>query len=230
MKRIVVLTGAGISAESGLKTFRDSDGLWENHPIEQVATFDAWSQNPKMVLDFYNERRKQIYEAKPNPAHHSLVDLEKKYVVKIITQNIDDLHERAGSKNVLHLHGEITKGRSAISSSKLYDLVGTELNLGDLCDDGSQMRPHIVWFGEPVPMMEKAIDIVQKSDYLIIIGTSLMVYPASGLIDYAGVNVKKFYIDLDAKSNLNRNDIELISMRASEGVKSLVKRLMEQKL
>ena len=227
MKRIVALTGAGISAESGLKTFRNSDGLWENYQIEQVATFDAWSQNPKMVLDFYNERRKQIYEAKPNPAHHSLVDLEKKYIVKIITQNIDDLHERAGSKNVLHLHGEITKGRSAISSSKLYDLVGTELNLGDLCDDGSQMRPHIVWFGEPVPMMEKAIDIVQKSDYLIIIGTSLMVYPASGLIDYAGVNVKKFYIDPDAKSNLNRNDIELISMRASEGVKSLVKRLME---
>ena len=184
MKRIVVLTGSGISAESGLKTFRDSDGLWENHPINEVATFDAWTQNPKMVLDFYNERRKQIYEAKPNPAHHSLVDLEKKYIVKIITQNIDDLHERAGSKNVLHLHGEITKGRSAISSSKLYDLVGTELNLGDLCDDGSQMRPHIVWFGEPVPMMEKAIDVVQESDYFIIIGTSLTVYPASGLIDY----------------------------------------------
>ena len=226
MKRIVVLTGAGISAESGLKTFRDSDGLWGNHLIEQVATFDAWSQNPKMVLDFYNERRKQIYEAKPNPAHFSLVELEKKYIVKIITQNIDDLHERAGSKNVLHLHGEITKGRSTISASKLYDLVGTEINLGDLCDDGSQMRPHIVWFGEPVPMIEKAVEIVLESDYFIIIGTSLMVYPASGLIDYLPSYADRYYIDPKGNENMNSNNFNIITLEAEAGVSQIAQQLM----
>jgi len=171
MKKIVVLTGAGMSAESGLKTFRDSNGLWENHNVYDVATPEAWERDPEMVLKFYNERRKQVRGAKPNKAHVALEKLEEKYDVSIITQNIDDLHERAGSNHVIHLHGEINKGRSTVDPSLIYDLDHWEMKLGESCEKGSQLRPHIVWFGEPVPMIEKAIPIVEMADRVVVIGT-----------------------------------------------------------
>ena len=173
MKKISILTGAGMSAESGLRTFRDSDGLWESHNVYDVATPEAWQRDPELVLKFYNERRKQIRKAKPNKAHLALAKLEKKYDVHIITQNIDDLHERGGSKQVLHLHGEINKVRSTVDSRLIYELDHWEMKLGDACEKGSQLRPHIVWFGEPVPMIEKAIPIVETADIVIVIGTSL---------------------------------------------------------
>lgn len=181
-KHIVVFTGAGVSAESGLKTFRDSDGLWENYRIEEVATPEAWERNPKLVLEFYNMRRKQCMEAQPNKAHQLIAELEKYYNVSVITQNIDDLHERAGSTNVLHLHGEIMKVRSSVDDNLIYPIKKWNLELGEKCEKGSQLRPHIVWFGEPVPMMEKAIEIVQTADVFIVVGSSLVVYPAAGLL------------------------------------------------
>lgn len=184
MKKIAVLTGAGISAESGLKTFRDSGGLWEGYSIEEVATPEAWKKNPKLVLDFYNERRKALLSASPNTAHCALVELEKYHDVTIITQNVDDLHERAGSKNVLHLHGELKKSRSTIDESLIYPVEGWELSLGMTCEKGSQLRPHIVWFGEMVPMIDQAIKIIERSEIMLVIGTSLSVYPAASLVDY----------------------------------------------
>ena len=182
--KLVVFTGAGISAESGIKTFRDSDGLWEEYNINDVATPQAWDRNRALVLDFYNKRRKQVIEAQPNKAHYALVALEKKYDVHIITQNIDDLHERAGSKKVLHLHGEIIKSRSTTNSSLIYKIKGTELNIVDKCERGAQLRPHIVWFGEQVPEMDNAYLIAGGAAIFIVVGTSLAVYPAAGLIDY----------------------------------------------
>ncbi len=195
MEKITVLTGAGISAESGLKTFRDSDGLWENHRIEDVATPDAWDRDPELVLKFYNERRKQVNLAQPNKAHQLLAELEKNYEVNIVTQNIDDLHEKGGSTKVHHLHGEINKARSTVDPSLIYDLNHWEMKMGDTCDNGSQLRPHIVWFGEPVPMIDQVIHFFEIADKIIVIGTSLGVYPAAGLINYTSPGIEKYYID-----------------------------------
>lgn len=222
-KHIVVFTGAGVSAESGLKTFRDSDGLWENYRIEEVATPEAWKKNPKLVLDFYNMRRKQCMEAQPNQAHLLIANLEKYYKVSVITQNIDDLHERAGSTNVLHLHGEIMKVRSSVDPNLIYPINKWNLELGELCEKGSQLRPHIVWFGEEVPMMPQAIEIVQQADILIVIGSSLVVYPAAGLVFYAPDNIPKYLID---PGNFDETFIHQagfihIQKKGTEGVKEL---------
>ncbi len=194
-KHIVIFSGAGISAESGISTFRDNGGLWDKYDVKEVATPDAWRNNPTLVLQFYNERRKQVIEASPNAAHKSLVDLEKKFDVTIITQNVDDLHERAGSKNVIHLHGEIRKSRSTYDPSLIYKIKGWELNPGDRCEQGSQLRPHIVWFGEMVPEMNRAQDVTATADILITVGTSLNVYPAAGLVHAAPKGSKLFVVD-----------------------------------
>ena len=195
MKKIVVLTGAGMSAESGIRTFRDSNGLWEEHRVEDVATYEAWLRNQQLVLDFYNQRRKQLYEVTPNAGHTALVELEKKFEVQIITQNVDDLHERAGSAHVLHLHGELKKVRSTVDENLVYELPGWELKKGDLCEKGSQLRPHIVWFGEAVPMIEPAMELTAKADIFIVIGTSLNVYPAAGLVYYVKDQTPVYLID-----------------------------------
>ena len=225
MEKITVLTGAGISAESGLKTFRDSDGLWENHRIEDVATPEAWDRDPELVLKFYNERRKQVNLAQPNKAHQLLAELEKNYEVNIVTQNIDDLHEKGGSTKVHHLHGEINKARSTVDPSLIYDLNHWEMKMGDTCDSGSQLRPHIVWFGEPVPMIDQVIHFFEIADKIIVIGTSLAVYPAAGLINYASPGVEKYYIDPMGASHMDRNDFKLIPKKAVDGVSELVKLL-----
>ena len=190
-KKLVVLTGAGISAESGLKTFRGSDGLWEGYNIIDVATPEAWIRNPELVQRFYNERRAQILTAQPNNAHLALVKLEEYFVVTIITQNIDDLHERAGSTQIIHLHGIITYAQSNLNASLIYPVIGDEIKMGELCELGSQLRPHVVWFGEAVPMIEPAAFFCKEADLFMVIGTSLAVYPAAGLIDYVRTEVKK---------------------------------------
>ena len=227
MKKIVVLTGAGISAESGLKTFRDSGGLWEEHRIEDVATFEGWQRNPQMVLNFYNERRKQLKGAEPNAAHKALVRLEQKYDVQIITQNVDDLHERAGSSNVLHLHGELKKSRSTIDENLVYDIDGWELRMGDKCEKGSQLRPHIVWFGEAVPMIELAMQLTEQADIFIVIGTSLNVYPAASLIGFASDKTTKYLIDPNALDLPYVNKLEIINENAGIGTPTLVSRLLQ---
>jgi NAD-dependent deacetylase len=228
MKKIVVLTGAGISAESGLRTFRDSDGLWEEHRIEDVATFEAWQRNPQLVLDFYNQRRKQLYEVKPNKGHISLVELEQKFDVQIITQNVDDLHEQAGSKHVLHLHGELKKARSTKDENLVYTLEGWELKKGDVCEKGSQLRPHIVWFGEAVPMIERAIAISAEADIFIVIGTSLNVYPAASLIYYIKSGIPVYLIDPQAEQLKGINNLHIFREPAGTGVPKLVKQLAEE--
>ena len=195
MKKVVVLTGAGISAESGLRTFRDSGGLWEKYDLNEVATPEAWIKNQKLVLEFYNERRKQALEAKPNDGHHALVSLEKKFDVTIITQNIDNLHEKAGSSCVIHIHGEIMKAQSSLNPELVYPLDDWKLNIGQKCEAGSQLRPNVVWFGEPVPKMLEASEITRNADIFIVIGTSLNVYPAAGLIDVALDRAPKYLID-----------------------------------
>src|ERR1700754_1179159 len=195
MKKIVVLTGAGISAESGLKTFRDSDGLWEGYNIEDVATPEAWARNPELVQDFYNMRRKSVLEAKPNAAHYALAELGQQFDVTIITQNIDDLHERAGSENVLHLHGIITRSQSDKNPNLTYPIDGWEIKMGEKCELGSQLRAHVVWFGEAVPMIEKAALICQKADIFILVGSSLAVYPAAGLVNFVPRQVPKYIVD-----------------------------------
>lgn len=225
MKKIVVLTGAGISAESGISTFRDSGGLWEQHRIEDVATYEGWLKNRKLVLDFYNQRRKQLYEVEPNKGHKELVRLEKYYDVEIITQNVDDLHERAGSSKVTHLHGELKKVRSDKNPNEISTLDGWELKEGMLASDGSQLRPHIVWFGEAVPMMEKAIEITRKADIFIVVGTSLNVYPAAGLIDFAKASIPKYLIDPN-EVKTSRKDIRFIKEKASIGVEQVVNELL----
>jgi NAD-dependent deacetylase len=227
MKKIVVLTGAGISAESGIRTFRDSDGLWEEHRIEDVATFEAWQRNPALVLDFYNQRRKQLYEVKPNSGHIALVELENKFDVRIVTQNVDDLHEQAGSRNVLHLHGELKKVRSTIDDDLIYELKGWELKKGDLCEKGSQLRPHIVWFGEAVPMIEKAMELSAQADIFIVIGTSLNVYPAAGLVYYIKPGTPVYLIDPRAEMLSGVKNLTVIREPASTGVPALVKKLSE---
>jgi len=226
-KNIVVLTGAGISAESGIKTFRDSDGLWENHRIEDVATFDAWRRNKELVLDFYNQRRRQLLECEPNEAHKLLVTLEEKFNVHIITQNVDDLHERAGSKNILHLHGELLKVRSTLDEHLVYEWK-QDLKVGDKCGKGAQLRPHIVWFGEQVPMIEVAGKIASQADIFIVVGTSLVVYPAAGLVHYTDYTVPKYVVDPNKPTISNIQNVEYITEKASVGVKMLVDKLMNE--
>lgn len=228
MKNLVVLTGAGMSAESGVKTFRDHDGLWENHRVEEVATFEAWQRNPELVMEFYNQRRKQLFEVNPNSGHLALVKLEEKYNVQIITQNVDDLHERAGSKNVLHLHGELKKVRSSVDPTLVYSLDNWELKLGDKCEKGSQLRPHIVWFGEPVDMIIPAVEIVSKADIVLVIGTSMVVYPAAGLINYVNSAAPKYYIDPKAFSIPGVSNLKVIRKKAGEGVPEIVDLLLTE--
>lgn len=222
--KLVVLTGAGISAESGLRTFRDGDGLWEGHNIEEVATPRAWIRNPQLVLDFYNQRRRDVISAKPNIAHKILAELEKDYDVRIITQNIDDLHERAGSTNVLHLHGEILKMRSERADHRLYPVM-KDIKVGDKAFDGGQYRPHVVWFEEPVPMIEKAIPIMYEADIFVLIGTSLAVYPAAGLVDYVRDSVLKYIIDKKIPEVKRYKHVIPIEMPATQGVQELKKML-----
>lgn len=195
MKNLVVLSGAGISKESGIPTFRDNDGLWKKFSFQELATLDAWIHNQDIMLEFYNIRRKEVMESEPNKAHLTLKELEKDFNVQIITQNVDDLHERAGSTNVLHLHGEIRKARSSVDESIIIDIEGSELNPGDLCPLGSQLRPHIVWFGEAVPMMTEAIKIVETADIFLVIGTGLQVYPAASLVHYLPSKAARYIID-----------------------------------
>ncbi|QDW25298.1 SIR2 family NAD-dependent protein deacylase [Pedobacter sp. KBS0701] len=223
--KLVVLTGAGISAESGLKTFRDADGLWEGYNIYDVATPEAWERNPELVLEFYNERRRQVLDAKPNQAHLLLAELEKDFDVEIITQNIDDLHERAGSTKVTHLHGVITRSQSDLRPNLTYSINGTEIKMGELCELGSQLRPHVVWFGEAVPMIEVAAKICGKADLFVLIGTSLAVYPAAGLIDFVPRNVNKYIIDPktpDVKRYQNVITIEQNAVNGMEQLKSIL--------
>lgn len=226
-KHIVVLTGAGISAESGLKTFRDSDGLWMGYNVEDVATPGAFYRNPQLVLDFYNLRRKDVTAAEPNAAHLGLAALEKDYKVTIVTQNIDDLHERAGSTNVLHLHGEIFKMHSLGSPHKVVDIRG-DINLGDRGDDDTQFRPHIVWFEEPVPMIEKAAEIMMEADIFVLIGTSLQVYPAAGLIHYVPLDVPKYIIDKTIPPIGNYPNTHRVEQPATEGIKTFSALLQKQ--
>lgn len=219
-KKLVVLTGAGISAESGLKTFRDSDGLWEGYDIEEVATPNAWHKNPKLVLEFYNYRRKNVLDAVPNAAHYGLAELENDFDVTIITQNIDDLHERAGSTNILHLHGEIFKMRSEKDASLIYE-IKSDIVIGDTADDGAQLRPHIVWFGEAVPMMEEAVPIVHDADIFVVVGTSLVVYPAAGLVNYARHSIPKFIVDKRIPYTSEVYNLTTIEKTATAGVTEL---------
>lgn len=231
MKKIVVLTGAGISAESGIKTFRDSNGLWENHRVEDVATPEAWQMNPALVLDFYNQRRAQLLQVQPNEGHLELARLQKNYDVQIVTQNVDDLHERAGSNKVLHLHGELRKARSSRYEHLVYSW-DHDIRLGDKCERGAQLRPHIVWFGEPVPMLEKAAELASHADIFLIVGTSLQVYPAAGLMRFAPPEIPFYYVDprpqtnpdLEALPNLN-----IIAEPASTGVKKAAGLLRQPK-
>lgn len=227
-KKIVVLTGAGMSAESGIATFRDSDGLWENHRVEDVATPQGFQADPQLVLDFYNQRRKELINTKPNKGHIGLVELEKEYDVTIVTQNVDNLHEQAGSSDVVHLHGELMKSRSSRDPSIIYEMDkdNVEIKIGDMCELGSQLRPDIVWFGEAVPMIETAAKVVQKADIVVIIGTSLNVYPAAGLVDFAKTGTPIYLIDPKDVRGSRRN-ITHIQKGASEGVKELTKILME---
>ncbi|MEA3505180.1 MAG: Sir2 family NAD-dependent protein deacetylase [Bacteroidota bacterium] len=228
MQTIVILTGAGISAESGVSTFRDSNGLWENHAIEEVASPQGWYNNQELVLKFYNLRRKQLYEVEPNRAHYALVALEKKYDVRIITQNVDDLHERAGSQNVLHLHGEIKKSQSTKNPSLVYDIKGWELKTGDCCELGSQLRPYIVWFGESVPMIEAAAKISAAADIYIVIGTSLNVYPAAGLLHYVPEETPIYLIDPKGSSVMEFKNLTVIKKNAGDGVPELVNKLLNK--
>ncbi len=223
MQNIVVFTGAGISAESGLGTFRDSGGLWEKYKIEDVATPEAFERNPKLVLDFYNIRRKQLLQCKPNAAHFALNELKNKYKLQIITQNIDDLHERSGSKNVLHLHGKLLEAKSTLDE-EIYPINGAELNIRDLCKNGSQLRPNVVWFGEAVPKMTAAINITKNADIFIVIGTSLNVYPAASLLQYAENAERIILIDPKAESI---NGVEIIAEKATIAVPKLVETLLK---
>jgi NAD-dependent deacetylase len=229
MRNLVILSGAGISAESGIKTFRDSDGLWEGHDVMAVATPEGFAQNPELVLNFYNQRRKQLKEVLPNLGHLILAELENFFNVQIITQNVDNLHEKAGSSKVLHLHGELTKVRS-VANDLLITNCEDDINLGDFATDGNQLRPHIVWFGEEVPALEEALLLVQEADFLVIIGTSMQVYPAAGLVHYCPEQCKIFYIDPKPASIQNlKISIEVIPMSATNGVKKLKEKLLKLK-
>jgi NAD-dependent deacetylase len=228
MKKLVILTGAGISQESGIRTFRDTGGLWEGHDVMEVASPDGWKKNRELVLNFYNQRHNDCLKVKPNKAHKGLVDLEKDFDVTIITQNVDDLHERAGSKNVIHLHGQLNKKRSSLNPQLIYDWGTEDILIGDKAEDGSQIRPHIVWFGESVPKMWEATLESQKADIFVVIGTSLQVYPAAGLISHASDECPKFIIDVNIPSTMVSNVTE-IEAKASDGVKQLKKLLKKLK-
>lgn len=223
MMKIAVLTGAGVSAESGIKTFRDSDGLWEGHDVMEVASPEGFHRNPAAVLDFYNQRRRQLLTVQPNAAHIALAELEKKHDVTIITQNVDDLHERAGSTNIIHLHGELLKVRSTFDEDLVLDWK-EDLNLGDFCEYNHQLRPHIVWFGEMVPMIEVAADIVEQADAIIIVGTSMQVYPAAGLVQYAKLDAQIYFVDPQPSISENRR-ITVVAENASTGVPKVVELL-----
>ena len=225
-QKIVVLSGAGISAESGIATFRDSNGLWENHQIEDVATPQGWVANRQLVLDFYNQRRKQALSVEPNAGHYALARLEQLYDVTIITQNVDGLHEKAGSTHVMHLHGELAKSRSSVDESLVYDIDGWEIKQGDHCEKGSQLRPHIVWFGESVPMMEQAIDVALTADIFIVVGTSLVVYPAAGLVDFIPETVPIYVVDPNLPEIRPRPNLTLIGEPASIGMTQLADKLI----
>ncbi len=228
-KKLIIFSGAGMSAESGIKTFRDSGGLWEEYKVEDVATLEAWEKNKELVTKFYNQRRKQVMEAQPNEAHKIIADLQKVFDVTVITQNVDNLHERAGSKHVIHLHGEIVKAQSSIDPSKVYNLKHWEIKIGDTCELGSQLRPYIVWFGEMVPMMETAIDMVGKADLFTVIGTSLNVYPAAGLVNYTPSAIKKWLVDPGDFNLEHIQNIEHIKDTAVSGMKKLQDVLMKLK-
>lgn len=216
MKHVVVLTGAGMSAESGLKTFRDANGLWEGHDVMQVASPEGFAKNPELVLKFYNQRRRQLKEVQPNDAHFLIAELENTHQVTIVTQNVDDLHERAGSRHVVHLHGELLKARSISNEDDVF-YWDKDIYLGDVCSKGYQIRPHIVWFGEAVPMIEKAIDICKTADILMIIGTSMQVYPAASLMHYVNINTPIYYIDPNP-ATINSNSVKVFAEKATTGV------------
>lgn len=228
MKKIVVFTGSGISAESGIRTFRDAGGLWEDYPVAEVATPEAWDKNPELVQRFYNERRKQVLETQPNAAHKAIAELENRFKVVIITQNIDDLHERAGSTNIIHLHGEIRKSRSTRFPELVYPVEGWEIKMDETCEKGFPLRPYIVWFGEAVPAMDAAVQQVLDADIFLIIGTSLEVYPAAGLVDYAPDNIPKYFIDPAAKSATHISNLITIKEKAGVAVPDLVKKLLSE--
>ncbi len=225
-KKLVVLTGAGMSQESGIRTFRDMGGLWEEYDVTEVATPEAWERNPELVMKFYNDRRKQLYESEPNKGHKGLVELEQDFDVQIITQNVDDLHERAGASKVLHLHGELKKVRSTRYPNLIYDLDGWELKFGDLCEKGYQLRPHIVWFGEMVPAMDEAVPLVEQADILVVVGTSLNVYPAAGLVHYIREDVPVFVVD-PVRPPVYMKGVTFIEEKAGEGVAQLKDKLKQ---
>lgn len=227
MKNLVVLTGAGISAESGIATFRDANGLWEGYDVMEVATPEGWHKNPALVLEFYNQRRKQAEKVLPNDGHLTLVQLEKYFNVTIITQNVDGLHEKAGSSKVIHLHGELSKSRSTANPNLVYEVKNGEILIGDKCEQGSQLRPNIVWFGEMVPLMEKATKIVEKADILLIVGTSLVVYPAAGLVDYAPYNCPIYVVDPKLPNIPAKNNLHLIEAKATIGLPAIMKELVK---
>jgi NAD-dependent deacetylase len=227
-KKLVVLTGAGISAESGIATFRDANGLWEGYDVMEVASPEGWKKNPGLVLDFYNQRRKNAHLAKPNPGHLALAQLEEKYEVKIITQNVDHLHEQAGSSEVIHLHGSLFESRSTADESLVYSIKGWKLKLGDKCERNSQLRPNIVWFGEMVPLMEKAIEITQEADIFMVVGTSLVVYPAAGLVHYVPAKAPIYVIDPNIPLMNPRPNLHLISEKAGVALPPLAQQLMQE--
>ncbi|MEZ4804138.1 MAG: Sir2 family NAD-dependent protein deacetylase [Bacteroidia bacterium] len=225
MKNVVVLSGAGMSAESGLKTFRDSDGLWEGYDVMEVASYDGWMKNPELVNSFYNDRRSQLSIVEPNAGHFAIKDLEEAYNTTVITQNVDDLHERAGSKNIIHLHGELTKLRSS-KNNDLYEIGYQKLKYGSLCPKGGLLRPHIVWFGELVPMMERAVEMVKSAHILIVVGTSLEVYPAASLIDFVQTNTEIYLIDPNRHQDMESNKLTVIKNTAAKALPQLVNRLI----
>lgn len=229
-KKLVVLSGAGISAESGIPTFRDSGGLWEGHDVTKVASPEGWKKDPAVLLDFYNQRRKAMKQAQPNKAHLVVKELEEYFDVTVITQNVDDLHERAGSSHIIHLHGSLFKMRSTLDENLIYDVVG-DINLGDKCPKGSQLRPHIVWFGEAVPLIEKATEVSIASDIFVVVGTSMQVYPAAGIINWLPESTLKFLVDLNPpKVAGNLKNLQVIAGKASTGMEELKKILLEIRL
>jgi len=226
-KRLVVLTGAGISAESGIRTFRDMGGLWEEYDVMEVASPEGWRKNPQLVLKFYNERRRQLNDVKPNSGHTALAEAEQDFIVNIITQNVDDLHERAGSSSILHLHGELKKARSTTNPTKILDIGYSDINWGDTCDKGYQLRPHIVWFGEDVPAMSDAIKLAQSAEIFAVVGTSLNVYPAAGLVDYVPKCCPIYLVDPNDVS-VWRRDVTVIKEKASIGVPKMLKMIRDK--
>jgi NAD-dependent deacetylase len=229
MKKLIALTGAGISAESGIATFRDAGGLWEGHKVEDVATPEGWRKNQELVLDFYNQRRKKALEVKPNRGHEILAALEKYFEVTVITQNVDNLHERAGTTKVIHLHGSLFESRSTLDSSLIYPIEGWELKKGDTCELGSQLRPNIVWFGEAVPMMDVAAEIASSADVFLVVGTSMVVYPAASLIDYVPIEVKKYVVDPGRPELLHVPNLEFIQEKASTGMVRIMEKLTNKR-